>query len=140
MIQTVFLARSNPGSVIATVHLGLPLLSVLVGLCVIWFFARAFRRNWAEVRAHEFDLSWPFLLGSALATLAAILLATYAWYASINALSSGKVDFRQSIAAANLSGLTKYIPGKVWSYALQMYFLDGLGKRVDGSRRQEHPA
>jgi len=104
-----------------------PTLSVLVVLCVIGFFARAFQRNWAEVRAHEFELSVPYLLGSAVATLAAILLATYAWYASINALSPNKVDFRQSIAAANLSGLTKYIPGKVWSYALQMYFLDGVG-------------
>ncbi len=67
------------------------------------------------------------LVGSALATLAAMLLATYAWYTSINTLSASKVDFRQSVAAANVSGLTKYIPGKVWSYALQMYWLDGLG-------------
>jgi len=104
-----------------------PALSVLVVLCVAWFFGRAFKRNWAEVRAHEFQLSLPFLVFAALLTLAAILLATYAWYRSINALSASKVDFRQSVAAANVSGLTKYIPGKVWSYALQMYWLDGLG-------------
>ena len=104
-----------------------PALSVLVVLCVAWFFGKAFQRNWAEVRAHEFQLSLPFLAFAALATLAAILLATYAWYRSINALSASKVDFRQSVAAANVSGLTKYIPGKVWSYALQMYWLDGLG-------------
>ena len=104
-----------------------PALSVLVVLCVAWFFSKAFQRNWAEVRAHEFQLSVPFLVGSALATLAAMLLATYAWYTSINTLSASKVDFRQSVAAANVSGLTKYIPGKVWSYALQMYWLDGLG-------------
>lgn len=104
-----------------------PALSVLVVLCVAWFFGKAFRRNWAEVRAHEFQISVPFLVGAALATLSGILLATYAWYTSINALSASKVDFRQSVAAANVSGLTKYIPGKVWSYALQMYWLDGLG-------------
>jgi len=104
-----------------------PALSVLVVLCVAWFFSKAFQRNWAEVRAHEFQLSLPFLVGSALATLASMLLATYAWYTSINTLSANKVDFRQSVAAANVSGLTKYIPGKVWSYALQMYWLDGLG-------------
>ena len=104
-----------------------PALSVLVVLCVAWFFGKAFQRNWAEVRAHEFHLSLPFLAFAALATLVAILLATYAWYRSINALSASKVDFRQSVAAANVSGLTKYIPGKVWSYALQMYWLDGLG-------------
>ncbi len=104
-----------------------PALSVLVVLCVAWFFGKAFQRNWAEVRAHEFQFSVPFLVGAALSTLAAMLLATYAWYTSINTLSASKVDFRQSVAAANVSGLTKYIPGKVWSYALQMYWLDGLG-------------
>src|SRR6478735_1331035 len=104
-----------------------PALSLLIVVCVVWFFAKAFRANWADVQAHEFQLSAPYLSAAALVTLAATLLATYAWYRSINALSTSKVDFRQSIAAANVSGLTKYIPGKVWSYALQMYWLDGLG-------------
>jgi uncharacterized membrane protein YbhN (UPF0104 family) len=104
-----------------------PALSLLVVLCVVWFFAKAFRANWADVQAHDFQLSVPYLVASALVTLAGTLLATYAWYRSINALSPSKVDFRQSVAATNVSGLTKYIPGKVWSYALQMYWLDGLG-------------
>src|SRR6188768_3461006 len=104
-----------------------PALSLLIVVCVVWFFGKAFRANWADVQAHEFQLSVPYLIAAALVTLAAILLATYAWYRSINTLSTSQVDFRQSIAAANVSGLTKYIPGKVWSYALQMYWLDGLG-------------
>ncbi|HYQ27721.1 MAG TPA: lysylphosphatidylglycerol synthase domain-containing protein [Polyangiaceae bacterium] len=104
-----------------------PALSLLIVVCVVWFFGKAFRANWADVQAHEFQLSVPYLIAAALVTLAAMLLATYAWYRSINALSTSQVDFRQSIAAANVSGLTKYIPGKVWSYALQMYWLDGLG-------------
>jgi hypothetical protein len=62
-----------------------------------------------------------------LATLATMLFATYAWYTSLNALSTSRINFRQSVAATNVSGLSKYIPGKVWSYALQMYWLDGLG-------------
>ncbi|HTA88801.1 MAG TPA: lysylphosphatidylglycerol synthase domain-containing protein, partial [Polyangiaceae bacterium] len=62
-----------------------------------------------------------------LATLVTTLLATYAWHSALNSLSSSKVTFRQSVAATNVSGLTKYIPGKIWSYALQIYWLDGLG-------------
>jgi len=104
-----------------------PALSLLVVLCVVWFFGKAFRANWADVQAHEFQLSLPYLIAAALVTLAGTLLATHAWYRSINTLSTSKVDFRQSVAATNVSGLTKYIPGKVWSYALQMYWLDGLG-------------
>lgn len=104
-----------------------PLLTVLIVLCAGYFFFRAFQRNWADIRAHDFRLSVGHLIGSALAYAVAVLLGTWAWGLSINALSSGKVDFRQSVAVVNASSLTKYIPGKLWSYALQMYWLDGLG-------------
>jgi uncharacterized membrane protein YbhN (UPF0104 family) len=104
-----------------------PLLAVLIVGCAGFFFFRAFQRNWATVKAHEFRLSPPFLVGSALALAAAMLLATLAWYSAVNSLSRGKISFRQSIAAVNASSFTKYIPGKIWSYALQMYWLDRLG-------------
>ena len=104
-----------------------PLLSTLIVLCTGYFFFRAFRRNWASIQAHEFRISPGFLLCAALGIVASSLLATLAWYTAMNALSRNKIDFRQSVAAVNASSLTKYIPGKVWSYALQMYWLDGLG-------------
>jgi uncharacterized membrane protein YbhN (UPF0104 family) len=104
-----------------------PVLSALIVLCAGFFFFRAFQRNWADIRAHEFRIAPLYLLGSALSLLSACLLATFAWYTAINSLSERKIDFRQSVAAVNASGLTKYIPGKVWSYALQLYWLDGLG-------------
>lgn len=104
-----------------------PLLSALVVLCAGFFFFKAFERNWASVKAHDFEIAPAFLGGAALSTLLTTLLATYAWHAALNALSSSKINFRQSVAATNVSGLTKYIPGKIWSYALQIYWLDGLG-------------
>jgi glycosyltransferase 2 family protein len=104
-----------------------PALSALIVLCAGFFFFRAFQRNWADIQAHEFRIAPFYLLASALSLLAACLLATFAWYTAINALSGSKIGFRQSVAAVNASGLTKYIPGKVWSYALQLYWLDGLG-------------
>lgn len=108
-------------------HLLKPLLSGLVVLCIGWFFSKALARNWQAVRAHSFQLSPAFLVCAAVLTLGGTLLATFAWYLTINALSIQQVDFKQSVAATNVSGLSKYIPGKVWSYALQMYWLDGLG-------------
>ncbi len=104
-----------------------PALSVVFVVCFGWFFYAAFRRNWATLQAHEFHIAPLYLAGAMLATLATTLLATYAWFSSLNALSTSHIDFRQSVAATNVSGLSKYIPGKVWSYALQMYWLDGLG-------------
>jgi len=104
-----------------------PILSAIVVSCVGFFFYRAFQRNWASVRAHEFRIAPSYLACSALGVVATSLLATLAWYSAMNTLSRSKISFRQSVAAVNASSLTKYIPGKIWSYALQMYWLDGLG-------------
>jgi glycosyltransferase 2 family protein len=103
------------------------LVSLLIVACAGFFFFKAFQRNWASVRAHEFLIDPAFLAGSLLAAVVPCLLATFGWYTAMNSLSRSKISFRQSIAAVNASSLTKYIPGKVWSYALQMYWLDGLG-------------
>jgi uncharacterized membrane protein YbhN (UPF0104 family) len=104
-----------------------PALSVVFIICFAWFFTAAFRRNWASLRAHEFHIEPVYLALALVATLVTMLLATYAWYTSLNALGTSRISFRQSVAATNISGLTKYVPGKIWSYALQMYWLDGLG-------------
>jgi uncharacterized membrane protein YbhN (UPF0104 family) len=65
---------------------------------------------------------------SFIAILITYLLSTYGWYITINTLSHGsKITFTQSIASVNASSLTKYVPGKIWSYALQMYWLVNIG-------------
>jgi glycosyltransferase 2 family protein len=104
-----------------------PILAVVIVGCAGFFFFRTFQRNWATVKAHDFRLAPAFLVGATLSLALATLLATLSWYTAVNALSRGKITFRQSVAAVNASGFTKYIPGKIWSYALQMYWLDRLG-------------
>jgi glycosyltransferase 2 family protein len=105
-----------------------PVLSLLVvGLAVV-FFVRAFERNWTAIRAQQFRVDGLFLSFSFVATIATLLLATYAWHLSVNSfLPDQKLTLRQSVAAVNSSGLTKYIPGKIWSYALQLYWLSDIG-------------
>lgn len=103
--------------------------SLLVGLAVMAFFIHAFQRNWASIRTHPFEFHPAYLLLSFLAFLATSLLATYAWHDSINTLSPNKLTFVESVATMNSSSLMKYIPGKVWSYALQIYMLAQRGIR-----------
>lgn len=102
-------------------------MSTALVLGAAYFFFRAFERNWDSIREHEFQLRPGHLSLAALGALATSLLGTLAWSTSLNGLSAARIGFRQSVAAVNASGLTKYIPGKIWSYALQMYWLDGLG-------------
>jgi uncharacterized membrane protein YbhN (UPF0104 family) len=104
-----------------------PILSLVIIGTIAYYFFRAFQRNWASIAAHRFTIAPAFLLGSALGVGGAILLSTWAWHVAINELSPQRIKFRQSVAVNNASSLIKYIPGKVWSYALQMYWLDRLG-------------
>jgi uncharacterized membrane protein YbhN (UPF0104 family) len=102
--------------------------SIAIIASVAFFFYRAFQRNWAEIRAANLTLSYPLLFVAALAMLVCYLLSTYAWHVTINHLSEQrKLRFSQSFSTFNASGLTKYLPGKVWSYALQMYWLGNAG-------------
>ncbi|HET7543688.1 MAG TPA: hypothetical protein VFK05_27635 [Polyangiaceae bacterium] len=105
-----------------------PIASTLIFVCVGIFFWRAFSRNWAEIRAHRFELDYPLLSLSFLAIAASYVPATYGWHVAVNTLSAvNKVTFPQSFATVNTSGLTRYVPGKVWNLALQMYWLTQLG-------------
>jgi glycosyltransferase 2 family protein len=100
---------------------------LLVGGVAI-FFWRAIDRNWAEIRKHHFELSYPLLAVSLSAVITASLLGTYAWQLTLNTLSGRRdMTFRRSVATMHSTSLTKYLPGKFWSYALQMYWLSRSG-------------
>lgn len=102
--------------------------AVLVLGCVTYFFYRAFQRNWASVEAQDFELHYGYLACAVLCVYVTYLVPTRAWQLSLNAHAQGQpLSFKQSFAVVNASGLTKYIPGKVWSYALQMYWLADMG-------------
>jgi uncharacterized membrane protein YbhN (UPF0104 family) len=95
---------------------------------VFFFFWRAIRRNWAQIQEHQFHLDYPLLLVSFGTVLAASLLSTYAWQLTLHGLSARRdMTFRLSVATVNSTNLTKYLPGKFWSYALQMYWLARSG-------------
>lgn len=102
------------------------LATLLVVAAIIWFFWRAFSRNWDSLRSQRLDFQPAFLLLSLAGFLATGLLGTVAWHESMRALFPQRLTFRDSIAVVNVSSLVKYVPGKVWTYALQMYW---LGKR-----------
>jgi hypothetical protein len=102
--------------------------TALIAVGVLFFFARAIRRNWSEIRAHHFRLDYPLIAVSFATVIAASLLATLAWQTTINALSERtRMTFSESVATVNTSSLTKYLPGKFWSYAVQMYWLSSRG-------------
>lgn len=107
---------------------GKQLFVALTVVGVAYFFWRAIERNWQEIRAHRFEPNYP-LLALALATaVGSGLLATYGWQLTLNGVArTSKMTFARSVATFNSTSLTKYLPGKFWSYALQMYWLSQSG-------------
>ena len=102
--------------------------SFLFVVGVGYFFWKALRRNWASIHQHEFQLSYPYLVLSFACAVSTILFYDYAWYFATNSLSGRRaVTFRQTLAIVNTTALTKYLPGKIWSFAFQMYWLTKLG-------------
>ncbi len=104
-------------------------LAVAIIVCIGYFFWRTFRRNWASISALELHPNYLFVALSLMIMVVAALCSTLAWHLSVNSLAEGKghVTFSQSIATVNTSSLTKYVPGKIWAYAFQMYWLTSLG-------------
>lgn len=96
--------------------------------CIAYFFYRAFQKNWASIQAQHLDFKPAYLGLAVLCMLVNYLLGTYGWQLTINALGGGnKLTFSQTVAIVNSSNLVKYVPGKVLTYALQVYWLANRG-------------
>ena len=103
------------------------LLLALIALFSVFFF-HEFQKNWVSIQSFDLRPNLICILLSFVAILVTCLLTTYSWFATVNSLSiTNKISFSESVAMVNTSNLTKYIPGKVWSYAIQVYWLGKSG-------------
>jgi glycosyltransferase 2 family protein len=101
------------------------LLFILIICVTSYFFYKEMKSNWASLSiatTFKFNLA-SFLLSSGL-VIASYLLMTFAWHYGIKAYPSSKrTTLVESFAIVNTTQMTKYLPGKVWSYALQMFIM-----------------
>ncbi len=99
--------------------------AVLVVALVVYFFRNQFARNWRELRGFHFSVSYPLLLLSMICIILSYLIITSMWRHGSNRIAVGrKFTFGESIGMVNTTQLTKYVPGKVWGYAMQMVLVD----------------
>lgn len=100
----------------------------LILACIAYFFYRAFEQNWASIQAQHVEFQPGYLALAVLCMLVTYLVPTYGWQFTINELGGGnELSFRQTVAVVNSSNLVKYVPGKVLTYALQLYWLANRG-------------
>jgi uncharacterized membrane protein YbhN (UPF0104 family) len=97
------------------------LFAVLAVALVAYFFSGQFSKNWDQLRNSRFSIDYPFLALSLVCLVLSYLIVTAMWRDGVNLLAAGrKFFFTESIGMVNTTQLTKYIPGKVWGYAMQI--------------------
>ena len=90
---------------------------------VIWFFVGETQRHWNELSRVRMVFRWQYILVGELLVFVDYLVVTLAWRDAILLASNKKFTFVESVGLVNISQLSKYLPGKVWSYAIQMHLL-----------------
>jgi hypothetical protein len=103
----------------------LAFLAVMLG--VYLFFAGEIQRHWDQLTRVHLEIRWIYVLVGALLVAGSYLMVTWAWQEAILMICAKKLTFSESVGLVNITQLTKYIPGKVWSYALQMHLLSSHG-------------
>ena len=108
----------------------------IIGFLVVagtgYFFFAEFYKHYDSIAQFEFNIRWHYLCAAQFLLIAVLLAGTYFWQWLLEIITSQRISFRESLAIVTTSQLTKYLPGKVWSYAFQMMLLSkkGISKTV----------
>src|SRR3990172_8084316 len=94
---------------------------LMVAVCI--FFWREMQSNWEQFSGAHFKLRWPYFILGGCFFCASCLVTTWSWLETVRVVTGKKLTFSESFGIFNVSQLAKYIPGKIWSFGLQMYWL-----------------
>jgi glycosyltransferase 2 family protein len=104
------------------------LLVILIVAGTAWFFYREFSVNWSSLSEAGIQYDLLLLCIAFLLICGGYFVNTRAWQLLINHYATGRrMTFSESVAIVNTSQLTKYLPGKVWSVALQVWWMGERG-------------
>jgi uncharacterized membrane protein YbhN (UPF0104 family) len=103
---------------------GPALLKKIVAFSVIlicfFFLGKTLYRNLGQISAYQWSLKPSFLILSFLFLVTNLAISAFAWK-KILYLFEVRLPFNQSFKIMFVSGLGKYLPGKVWLYLSQIY-------------------
>jgi len=103
----------------------------IIGIFIVsgvsYFFVREFYYNFDSISKFKFIINWFYLFASQLLLILVALVGIFLWQFLFIIITSKKISFKESLAIVSTSQLSKYLPGKVWSYAFQMVMLSKKG-------------
>lgn len=105
-------------------RLGLPALKVLLALVLLYFVGREFARHLDRSEIQKLRLDWTWLVGSALAYLAAWGFSAWFWHRLLWTLGD-RPDWLATIKGYYIGHLGKYMPGKALALLLRAGYVRG---------------
>jgi len=106
---------------------------LIIIILIGYFYSLEFNKHWGSLRDFKFVIHFHYLFFSLFLFLITYFLETYIWHVCINRhIGRYALNFTQSIAVVNSSGLLKYLPGRIWTYTAQLLWLKkyGISKSV----------
>jgi len=95
-------------------------IAFLVIAVIFFFLGRSLYHNLGDLSSHKWSIRPLFLILSFFPLLASLILSAFAWE-RILSLFGTRLPLDQSFKIMSLSGLSKYLPGKIWLYLSQIY-------------------
>lgn len=107
------------------------LINITIGIVVILtalFFIKEFDSNIKSAQSLNLKYDFIQLTLAILFLIITKIIQSYEWYYFINSISqSNKINFLDAIIITNSTSMTKYLPGNIWEYALQIKWLGNHG-------------
>ncbi len=98
--------------------------AALIIILIGYFYFLEFKKNWVSIQNFKLIVNFYYLIIALFFYLFSYFLETFIWQVCINKhLGRHELNFPQSIAVVNASGLFKYLPGRIWTYATQLLWL-----------------
>ncbi len=105
-----------------------------VVLVVIGFFiTRSIYQHWEQIRHHDWQFNWPWLLLSAVIIWSITFLLMAVWRAILYSVAQRTLPFFSVFRILVLSNLGKYIPGRMWTVAWMVYMMTREGIRAEAA-------
>ncbi len=107
------------------IHLLKKACAFLVIIGIFYLLGKNLYQNFAEISQYRWSIKYELLILSFLCLVVNLSIASYAWK-KILSFFRASPPFDQTFKIMFVSGMGKYIPGKVWQYLGQIY----LGQKV----------
>lgn len=103
----------------------------LVIIGIFYLLGKNLHRNFGEISQYQWNIKYELLILSFFCVIINLAISSFVWK-KILSFFRASLPFDQSFKIMSISGLGKYIPGKIWQYLSQIYLGQkaGLTKNV----------